>query len=202
MREQVLQCIALILAAASLTGCSTASDWIRGEEPVQPADPEPVGVTLYLETMQKLAEGDPATQVEVFEEADHAYQRAPTTTNRLRLALALSTPGHPSSDPDEAQRLLTEVLATPETLLPAEKALAEVQLRELEQRLVLEAENRRLRETSAQAARDAEAVHDRQLRAAKEENRQLRKALSEAESKLEAVTSIERSIIERSDDGT
>ena len=59
---------------------------------------------------------------------------------------------HPAiagSDPVAAQRQLSELLARPETLLPAERLLALVELQEVDQRLVLQAENKRLRDDDA-----------------------------------------------------
>jgi len=46
---------------------------------------------------------------------------------------------------------LAELLARPETLLPIERLLALVELKEVEQRLILQAENKRMRE---------DALHD------------------------------------------
>ena len=62
--------------------------------------------------------GDPARQAEMFQSAKDAAALSPTTSNRLRYALALATPGHSGSDPVAAQRQLSELLARPETLLP------------------------------------------------------------------------------------
>ena len=50
------------------------------------------GLVVYLETMQALVEGDPVRQAEVFREVERATSIAPTTTNRLRMALALASP--------------------------------------------------------------------------------------------------------------
>jgi hypothetical protein len=128
---------------------------------------------------------------------------SPTTSNRLRYALALATPGHSGSDPVAAQRQLSELLARPETLLPVERLLALVQLKEVEQRLILQAENKRMLD---------DAVHDdshdklqaikSRLASESDENVRLRKALDEARAKLEAVTHIERSINDRGTNGS
>ena len=54
------------------------------------------------------------------------------------------TPGHPATDLPRAQRLLRELMANPEMLLPAERALAFLELQQIDDHLTLEAENRRL----------------------------------------------------------
>ncbi len=191
----------LMLAAVAAGGCGSTTGWLDRDRDDQTATGgvEESNVSGYLRTMRDLAAGDPATKAEVFARVDDAAIRAPTTTNRLRLALALATPGHAGADADRAREMLTEILARDELLLPAEKELAELQLEVVEQWLLLATENRQLRAEN-QRAEDAERDRlQRQLASANAENRQLRQALDEAEEKLRAITSIERSIRERSD---
>src|SRR4051812_13437003 len=52
-------------------------------------------IGIYLQTLHDLIEGDSVAQVDAFRRAADAASSTPTTTNRLRLALALATPGHP-----------------------------------------------------------------------------------------------------------
>jgi len=148
--------------------------------------------------MSALPQGDPAAQAEIFQSVKDAADLTPTTTNKLRYALALATPGHSGSDPVAAERHLSELLARPETLLPSERMLALIELKQVEQRLVLLAEAKRLRDD---AARDTQgeklAAVNRRLAAESDENARLCKALDEARAKLEAVTHIERSINDR-----
>ena len=113
------------------------------------------------------------------------------------LALALATPTHPASDPTQAQRLLTELLATGDALLPEEHTLALIHLKDVEQRLILDAEASRLQQAAAAAAAQRNDRSAQQLQAALEENRQLKAALDEARARLDAITNIERSIRER-----
>ena len=68
----------------------------------------------------------------------------------------------------------------------------------MEQTLVLQAENTRLRTEEPRDYRDKLAAVNRRLSAETDENVHLRKALEEARAKLEAVTHIERSINDRS----
>ena len=114
------------------------------------------------------------------------------------VCLALATPGHSGADPVAAERQLSELLARPETLLPSERMLAMVELKQVEQQLVLLAEAKRLRnETVHDNHDDKLATANRRLAAEIDENARLRKSLDEARAKLEAVTHIERSINDR-----
>jgi hypothetical protein len=181
------------LAACSLTGGRTA------EKPAQAVGPLPdaVSVSGILELMRALNQGDPARQVEAFQSAKDAADITPTTSNRLRYALALATPAHSGADPVAAQRQLSELLARPETLLPMERSLALVNLKEVEQRLVLQAENKRLRDEASRDTREKLQSANRRLQAELDENVRLRKELDEVQAKLDAVTHIERSINDR-----
>jgi len=136
-------------------------------------------------------------QAETFQAVRDAAQLTPTTANRLRYALALATPGHGGSDAGAAQKLLAQLLASPELLLPPEQALAEVELRQVELRIVLTEENRRLQQESARNDRERTAAAARRLQTELDENKRLRKQLEEAQAKLDAVTHIERSAIDR-----
>ncbi len=197
----VAACGAMILP---LTGCLSASE-PRDPVPMAPAAPPPDAgvISALLELMSALPQGDPASQAELFESTKNAAESSPTSTNRLRYALALATPNFGGSDPVAAQRQLAELLARPETLLPAERYLAVVQLREVEQRLILQAENKRMRdEPPREESHDKLQALSRRLTAESDENARLRKALDEARAKLEAVTHVERSINDRGTNGS
>jgi hypothetical protein len=195
----------------ALAGCSSVGGLFGGsgqrEQP--PAAPAPAeepgqlrteGLAVYLQTLRDLLEGDAVLQADTFRSVANAANAAPTTTNRLNLALALATPGHPSSNPVEAQRLLSELLASGDALLPEERILALSHLKDVEQRLILDAEAERLQQAAQAAATQRNDQNTQRLQAALEENRQLRLALDEARSKLDAITNIERSIRERDND--
>jgi hypothetical protein len=78
-----------------------------------------------------------------------------------------------------------------------------VELKEVEQRLILQAEIKRARDDAAHDdTRDKLQATNRRLAAELDENVKLRKALDEAGAKLEAVTHIERSITDRSTNGS
>lgn len=198
---------ALGLALAGLAaGCSLLHDLgsapaAAASAPPRPASSDWNSIAPLLDLMSALPQGDPARQAELFQSAKDAAAIAPTTSNRLRYALALGVPGHGGSDPVAAQRQLAELLARPETLLPSERLLAMVEEQEVEQRLVLQAENQRLRDEAPRESHDRLNALNRRLAAESDENARLRKALEEARAKLEAVTHIERSINDRSPGG-
>ena len=155
------------------------------------------GLAPYLRTLRDLLEGDAVLKADVFRNVAAAADAAPTTTNRLNLAFALATPGHPSSNPLEAQRLLSEVLAKDNALLPEERVLVLIELKDVEQRLILDAEAARLQRAAQVAATQRNDQNAQRLQTALDENRQLRQQLDEARAKLDAITNIERSIRER-----
>jgi hypothetical protein len=200
--------IAFWAACAALAACSATGGpfgGLRGaaDETVEPdltggpgaldAD----GLAVYLDLMRQLVEGDTVTQAEAFSAAAENAALAPTTTNRLKHALALAVPGHASSDAERAERALSALLAQSDTLLPEERVLATIHLRDDEQRLILDAEAEQLRDTAASELARQNAESSERLEAALEENRRLRAELDEATEALDAITSIERSIRER-----
>jgi hypothetical protein len=191
-------------AALLLQGCDLTERLRRQSEanaaasaaPVAPA-PMSGNTPAYLDIMNGLSAPDPARQADLFYEVEREYTRAPTTASTLRYAVALATPGHPASSPSEGKRLLETLLATPERLTQDERTLAAVLLHETDVRLKLEAENRRLLATLDDRSR-TQANSDKRIQAQIEENARLRRALAEAQQKLDAIKEIERSIIERS----
>ena len=150
-------------------------------------------VAGYLEICMKAARGTPAEQAEVLASAHNDYSAAPTPSRVLRYAMVLSTPGHAGSDPVVAQRLLREVLASPETLLPAERALASLQLQQVERQQSLQADVRRLQQAAERNANEKIAQLTRNLKAEGDEVTRLKKALAEAQAKLDAIAKIEGS---------
>jgi hypothetical protein len=170
--------------------------------PIEAGASELNPVVASLQLSAELPQRDPGRQAEAFQAAKDAAELTPTTSNRLKLALLLATPGHAGSDPVAAQRQLSELLATPENLLPVERYLAASQLRQVERQLVLAAENTRLREEAPRDSRDKLASISHRLAAETDENAKLRKELDEARAKLDAISHIERSINDRSNSVT
>ena len=123
--------IALILwVMAMLSACGQTSDWIKGRISSSSEDPEILGapeIGVYVQELGQIAGGDPAAQAEIFADAQAAASLTPSPSTNLRLGLVLAIPGHPESNPAEAQRLLREVLTQTVLLTPAEISLATIQ---------------------------------------------------------------------------
>jgi hypothetical protein len=192
-----------LLLLAALAACTMAGGPRDGREAAPPTatDAGPTnaaeGLGIYLQTLRSLIEGDPVEQADVFRGVAAAADSSPTTTNRLMLALALATPTHPASDDARAQTLLGELVAAGDALLPEERVLALIHLKDVEQRLILNAEADRLQRAAAAATAERNDRASQQLAAALEENRQLKDALDDVRARLDAITNIERSIRER-----
>ena len=196
-RQRIAGIAILVLLFA---GCAQTSDWLQGRSAVPSGGPVILGAPeadVYLEELRLLAAGDPATQAEIFADADAGATLTPGANTQLRLALVLATPGHSESNPEQAQSMLREVLTQTLLLTPAEIALATIHLNSVERMIVANAEARRLRTSSSRAARTEGQAIGQRLATVEAENRQLRRELDEAEDKLEAITTIERSIREQ-----
>jgi hypothetical protein len=151
----------------------------------------------YLQLLQRLVQAPPAEQAEIVTAAQHEYDSAPTPSHELKLALILGTPGHPGADLPRAQGELRELMAKPEMLLPAERALAFRELSQIDDHLTLDAENRRLQADAVRADKERMASANHRLQTEMDENARLRKELEEARAKLDAIANIERSLNER-----
>lgn len=183
-----------VAVAAVLASCKTAPEEVR-EAPTHVAVQDN-GIMIYLDLMQQLGSGDPAQQADIFYAVERDYASAPTTANSLRYAAALVTSGHPATDVQKGRLVLQTLLATPERLSPAERTLAQILLNEVEARLRLAADNSRLVAT-VDGRQRSQANSDRRTQVMAEENARLRKALEDAQQKLDKIRDIERSIIER-----
>jgi hypothetical protein len=119
--------------------------------------PSEAVLAQYLQIRQRLIQGSNSERAEIHASIERVYKDAPTPAHQLSLALALATPDHPGTDYARAQRLLQELLiAAPTLLLPGERALAVVELKQIDNYLTLEEKSRRLAEKAAQAG---EVVH-------------------------------------------
>jgi len=189
-----------LVVAAALSGCGQSTDWIKGRISASAENTAILGapeIEVYIAELSQIASGDPAAQAEIFADATAAAQLTPSATTNLRLGLVLAIPGHPESNPEQAQSILREVLAQTILLTPAEISLAVIHLNNVERQIVANAAARRLRASASRASRAAETQEQalaQRLATVETANRRLRRDLEEAEGKLEAITSIERSI--------
>ncbi len=191
---------AVLLTLLALAGCNgnlLSRDHAAPAPQPQPASTSAAVLSDYLLLLQRLVQGSASEQAEIVARAQNEYDAAPTPSRELRLALILATPAHPATDQPRAQRLLRELMAHPETLLPAERALAFLELSQIDDHLTLVAENRRLQTDAAHEDQTRMASANRRLQAELDENARLRKELEEARAKLDAIANIERSLNER-----
>jgi hypothetical protein len=192
----------MLVGITLLAGCAQTKGWldsVRGE-PVAADEQVILGAPTadkYLKELHDLSSGDPALQAEIFADSKAAAQLTPNPSTTLRFALVLATPGHPETDSQEAQNLLRELLTQTELMTQSEISLARIYLKSTEELMLLSSETRRLRASSDRAQRTEEAAINQRLATVEAENRRLRRDLEDAESKLEAITSIERSIREQ-----
>jgi len=190
--------VALLLSTV-LSGCSQTKGWLNSVRSSSPPSDEHVilgapSADDYLKELHDLSSGDPALQAEIFADSRAAAQLTPNPSTNLRYALVLATPGHPETDPQQAQNLLRELLTQIELMTQAEISLATIYLASTEELMVLSSEARRLRASSDRTQRTEEAAINQRLATVESDNRRLRRELEDAENKLEAITSIERSI--------
>lgn len=194
--------VAAAACAVMLSGCAGTLGHVhsRSSEAVPPVDRTLAAAAVvagYLETLQRLVQGAPAQQAEILAAAQREYELAPTPSHQLHLALVLAAPNHAGTNVQRAQKLLRELLATPETLMPAERALAFLELSKVDQQIALATENRRLQSDAERADRERLAAANRRLQLEIDENARLRQELKEVRAKLDAIATIERSINER-----
>ena len=196
--------IAIIVSTAS--GCaatSKATNWLTGKRPPENEDHVVLGAPTadeYLRELQDLVAGDPDKQADIYADAASAARLTPGPNTNLRLGLVLATPGHTEYDAARAQSLLDEVLSETALMTSAEVALATIALNNVGG--ILDANTQasqavRLQESTSRAARSEEQAISQRLAASEAENQRLRQELEEAEQKLDAITSIERSIREQ-----
>ena len=191
-----------VLLSALLCACATDNSAREHEpRPLAPVvDKNAASVAVLtedLQLLQRLAQAAPAEQAEITAAAQRDYETAPTPSRQLRFALVLANPGHPATDLPRAQRLLRELMANPEMLLSGERALAFLELQQIDDHLTLDAENRRLQGDAVRADRERLSTVNRRLQLETDENARLRKELEEARAKLDAIANIERSLNER-----
>jgi hypothetical protein len=192
----------LLLLAGALAGCESTSNWMKGRKTAKPSSSYSGNGPLtdpYIDEIYRLVNGDPATQAEIAADAQSAAQLTPSPATELRYALILGTPGHAETNESQAQNMLRELLANTALMTQMEIELATIQLKAIEQRIGLEAEVRRLRSANSQVDTTEDAAIARQIANVEAQNRQLKQALAEAEEKLDAITSIERSTREQPD---
>jgi hypothetical protein len=193
--------LAVWALGASLAACTVApAERSDGRDNAPVVDRAASAATLlasHVEALERLVQSPPAQQAEILAVAQRDYALAPTPSHELRYALELAAPGHAGTNLPQAERLLRELMATPETLVPAERAFAYLELQKVDAQLTLAAENRTLQDNAAHVDRERLTAANRHLQIEIDENAKLRKDLEDARAKLDAITNIERSLNDR-----
>jgi hypothetical protein len=199
----------ILLLALCLGGCVT-------KPATTPADPQPRSensvsedrdaaaallVGSIFQSMQRLAQAPPAEQAEILAAARGSFERSPQGSVQLRYAMLLAAPGHPGRDLNLSQTLLRQLTAQPETLVPMERAVATIQLADIDRELSLKADNDRMQLDAQRGDRERTTASARRLQAEMDENARLRKQLEDAQAKLDAIANIERKLTDRKTPG-
>jgi hypothetical protein len=199
MRRDTLAALAAA-AALLVAGCT---DNLFAQKPLAP--PKPVidhraasseALADDFAVLDKLIEAGPQQQLQIVGAAEEDFRTTPTQSKKLRLALILGTPGQAGSDLPRAEEMLQELSDDPQSsLLPGERTLLSLQLKQIGDYLTLQAKNRTLQADAARANQLAPLKH--RLDGAAGENAKLKKELEEAQAKLAAIANIEKSLNER-----
>ncbi|HEX3844530.1 MAG TPA: hypothetical protein VHV80_09225, partial [Steroidobacteraceae bacterium] len=152
------------LAALLVSGCTT--DFFTQKPPPPPApviDHKAVSAEALADdfaVIYKLVAAPPDQQMQLVGSAEQEFHTTPTPSKKLRLALILGTPDQAGTDLPRAQQMLQELSAEPDSaLLPGEKTLLALQLKQIGDYLTLEAENRTLQADAARADQLAGLKH-------------------------------------------
>ena len=192
----------LLIAALVAAACQTDAERVTtGSLPESPAaSSSGIPAATYLEALDDMAAGDAAHQQATLLAARSAWQQAATPGNTLRYALVLGTPGHDDSNPLEASRLLNTLLATPGHLSPDEARLASAFQREFTARVSQYADLARARLESEAQMRAVEAEAQSRLDAMAADLARVRRERDTIQQKLDAITDIEKTLMERDED--
>ncbi|HEX7043045.1 MAG TPA: hypothetical protein VF203_00385 [Burkholderiales bacterium] len=162
-RPRLERALAALLLAASLAACAFAPPAQAPAAAPPSAALAPASADDVLAALRLFLAAGPEERADMLERATIAALLDPTPENRLRLGLIRGWPGHRGYDPAVARDLLQRAVEAPERLTRGAHDLIDVYLHVLGQR--------------ERAARELQ---------------ELRRALSEAQQKIDALTAIER----------
>lgn len=198
--EQTMRAVTSVLFSATmlLAGCTVPQPQDVAAPAAMPnVAPCRTDLAAYIDLLFAMAPGDPARQQARLEATREAAAQAPTSANRLRFAIALGIAGHPASNPVEAKRLISELLAGSNDLATDETALAQAYLLEFDARAGLYAELARQQEEARRQLELVDESGEQRAEALAAENARLRRELAQAERMLEAVAEMERKLLEQ-----
>lgn len=183
--------LVVFLVVGVMSGCSSSGPYSLTREPE--AAFAATSLEEYLRLADDINRQDVAGRRLYLQRARAQYGSSPTFDTRLRLALVLSAPGSSNAELAEASRLLSELANRREARRRRLAELIALRLEEVGERRRLSEAIARLqaRVASLQRANDTIA---RQRSDTVAELERVRAALAEAETKIDALMSIERSI--------
>jgi len=185
--------------ACLLGGCAAFAPPVPAPVPAPPPAPAVTDLAPYFALLDQFAAGDPARQAALLADLASQLAASPGERSALRHALAVGAAGRAGSDPVEARRLLAALLAAPAELEPAERQMAAALQREFDARVTLYAQLARQREELEARIEADNTAHTRALQSAAAETARLRRELQRAETKLQAITEMERELLEQSE---
>ena len=204
MRRNVAMLLALGLVGCAAAPATTSVAPLARPEGSVSEDRDAAAAMLIgsvFQSMQRLSQAPPAEQAEILSSARALFERSPQGTAQLRYALLLGAPAHPGRDLALAQTLLRQLTAQPETLVPIERAVATIELAEIDRELSLRADNDRMQLDAQRGGRERSNASQKRLQAELDENARLRKQLEDAQAKLDAIANIERNLTDRKTPG-
>jgi hypothetical protein len=156
-------------------------------------------VAAYLDVLETMASGAPDLQASTLASARTAWQLNGTTRDGLAYAIALGAPGHLESNPIDAGRLLSTLLARaqPDALTGDVRRLAEALRQEYAARTALYAEIARQKDAAAREMRDSALLSEARIEDLSSDVARLKRERDEARRKLQAITDMERQLIEK-----
>ncbi len=187
----------LLLLAAG--GCAAVKPVCPPAPTTPPPAPARPDLAPYLAALDSVSARDPAVGNAALAALRAERAASPSTVATLRYALALGAAARTDSDPVEARRLLDEVLTGSG---PDEDArrLAAALRNEFDARIALVADLARERQLAERRRSEDTTGLERRIEALAVENQRLRRELTQAQSTLNAIEDIERTLSEQAEE--
>jgi uncharacterized small protein (DUF1192 family) len=193
--DRSLRSLSGCIAALTLAGCAGLTTHpppvvTQASPAVKPA----VSLEPYFKLLNRMAMTDAEAQTTTLTETRALSEQAPSASHRLLYALALGSPGQSADNWREARGRLQGLLTSPGELRSDELALAQASLTELNARIALQDELARQHDELARRSQTVTTDLERRNASLTSENTRLKRALAEAQRKLEAVADMERAL--------
>lgn len=204
MPSSLRTCAALRLPATLLLllaagGCAAVKPVCPPAPTTPPPAPARPDLAPYLAALDSVSARDPAVGNAALAALRAERAASPSTVATMRYALALGAAARTDSDPVEARRLLDEVLTGSG---PDEDArrLAAALRNEFDARIALVADLARERQLAERRRSEDTTGLERRIEALAVENQRLRRELTQAQSTLNAIEDIERTLSEQAEE--